>query len=97
MTRLEVAAFVTLAHALDAATLLAVLPLSTMAGEYGLGASLVYPLAGLPGVMAVKAAGVGLAILLVGSSKLRLSIAVAAGLLGALVNAAAYAVLQGGM
>lgn len=96
MTR-QAALFVAAAHALDAATLLAVLPLSTMAGEYGLGASLVYPLAGLPGVLAIKAAGVGLAILLVGSSKLRLSIAVAAGLAGALVNAAAYAVLRGEM
>lgn len=82
------------AHALDAVTLLAVLTLSSMSGEYGIGASFVYPLAGLAGVIAMKAAGTGLLILVVGHSRLRLSLAVLAGLAGAAVNVAAYVVIR---
>lgn len=84
------------AHLADLATLLAVLPLSTMAGEYGVGAGLVYPLAGLAGVIALKVAGIGLLVALAGESRLRLSLAVLAGLAGAAVNSVAYVVLRGG-
>ena len=82
------------AHALDALTLLAVLPLASMSGEYGPGFGVVYPAAGMAGVLALKTAGIGLLVAVVGRSRLRLSLAVLAGLAGAMVNLMAYEVLR---
>lgn len=88
------------AHLLDLVTLLAVLPLYSMEGEYGLGFGAIYPVAGTMGVICLKTAGIGLMVAFVGHPKLSqrrllaLSLAVCAGLMGAAVNALAYTVIR---
>ncbi len=82
--------FLVTAHGLDAVTLLAVAASVGISGEANPVARHVYLAAGPLGLVAFKAAGVGLLMAVVGTSKLRLSLAVLAGLAGALVNALAW-------
>ena len=85
------------AQALDLLTLMVVLPMFA-GGEYGLGFSIIYPLTGIIGIIAMKAAAVGVATAIVGRMQrlapLALSLVVLAGLLGATINAIAYEVIR---
>jgi hypothetical protein len=82
------------AHSLDLATLLAVVAVVGMGGEANPLARTAYDAAGVAGLVAFKAAGTGVILLLVGSSRLRLSVAVLAGLAGAAVNAVAFGLVM---
>jgi hypothetical protein len=78
------------AHALDAATLLLVAAHVGISGEANPLARALYASAGPAGVVALKAAGAGLLVVIAGRSQLRMALAVLAGLAGAAVNAAAW-------
>jgi hypothetical protein len=82
------------AHALDALTLLIVASQFGIGGELNPLARSLWGAAGPAGVLALKAAGAFLLILVAGRSNLRLSLAVLAGLAGATVNALAWTVLR---
>ncbi len=87
MTR---AGFLLAAHGLDAVTLLAIAASVGISGEANPLARELYGAAGPLALVAFKAAGVGLLMAVVGTSQLRLALAVLAGLAGALVNALAW-------
>lgn len=80
------------AHALDALTMLLVAQ-HGVAGEANPLARYLFTATGPAGLLALKAAGVGLLLAIVGRSQLRLTLAVLAGLAGAAVNAIAWRVI----
>jgi hypothetical protein len=84
------AGFLLAAHGLDAMTLVYVAAAVGIAGEANPLARELYGAAGPLALVAFKAAGVGLLMAVVGTSQLRLALAVLAGLAGALVNALAW-------
>jgi hypothetical protein len=82
--------FLVAAHGLDAITLLAIAASAGISGEANPLARSIFIATGPLGLLAFKAGGVGLLMAVVGRSQLRLSLAVLAGLAGALVNSIAW-------